>query len=362
MPPCRSALPLGSVLIALSAGGECATFCVTDRQGFDAALQQSWQNAEDDAIRLVIGTYGPPTQPGAFNVAELGHALLIEGGYQSPEDGAPCSVRTDDPTLTAFDGNATGTLLRIDSFPGSGDVTLRNLTLRNGLAAGLTSALELLGAGGNVLTIENAIVSANRGIVFQFNGQPYYTPAIWLAAEQGGIVVRNVVFAHNEAPAGVLPILVTRYAPPPGGDVIFNNVTVIGADNLPGIHFDVEGSLSIANGIFWGSGAAELDIVQNTGTVALDHNDIGIANLSLNTSSLLDETDTLNVDPGFVAADSDDFRLRPDSPLRDAGNPAALGGIGLTDAAGMPRLAFGSVDIGAYEVPDDTLFRDGFEA
>jgi hypothetical protein len=47
--------------------------------------------------------------------------------------------------------------------------------------------------------------------------------------------------------------------------------------------------------------------------------------------------------------------------LRDAGNSAAAGGTGAFDVTGAPRIAFASVDIGACEIDDDTLFRDGFE-
>jgi hypothetical protein len=60
--------------------------------------------------------------------------------------------------------------------------------------------------------------------------------------------------------------------------------------------------------------------------------------------------------PGFVDPGADDFRLRADSPLVDAGEPAALQpGEPITDLAGRLRLApgkFGAAarrDLGAYE-------------
>jgi hypothetical protein len=284
----------------------------------------------------------------------VGHSIVIEGGYSTAEGGEPCSQQTHDAAQTVIDGGGTQPLLRIDSAPVSGDIALRNLTLRAGQAAGISSALELLGAGANTVTLENAIVRDNRGTFFQAT---FYVPAVWLGAEQGAIVVRNVVFAGNDAPAGVWPVLVT-HVQTAGAGVVFNNVTVRGngmVSGFPGVEFDVEGSLSIANGIFRDNGATDLGIVQNNGTITLDHNDIGARGGTLPDM----ETGTLDLDPEFVSGS--DSCLKPQSPLRDAGNSAAAGGTGSFDVTGAPRIAFASVDIGACEVADDTLFRDGFE-
>lgn len=58
-------------------------------------------------------------------------------------------------------------------------------------------------------------------------------------------------------------------------------------------------------------------------------------------------TNVLNIDPGFVAHGSEDFRLRPVSPCVDSGFG---GGQTATDLDGTPRR-LGSVDMGAYEFP-----------
>ncbi|MCC6411788.1 MAG: T9SS type A sorting domain-containing protein [Saprospiraceae bacterium] len=57
-------------------------------------------------------------------------------------------------------------------------------------------------------------------------------------------------------------------------------------------------------------------------------------------------------DPMFVNPDSNDYRLQPCSPLRDAGTNAAVPPYLLTDLDGRPRILGGTVDIGAYEMPD----------
>lgn len=55
-------------------------------------------------------------------------------------------------------------------------------------------------------------------------------------------------------------------------------------------------------------------------------------------------------DPQFIDPANNDYRLRPCSPLINAGSNLAAAGI-LTDLAGNPRIQEGTVDIGAYEAP-----------
>jgi len=342
------------IFAGLSARCDAAVFCLSDSASIADALVQAQGNGEDDELRIRVGTYAPPGASGAFYFAEIGHSISIEGGFQTPAGGDACSQHSDDASLTVIDGGGTKALLRIDSAPGSGAIAVRKLTFRAGHAVGISAALELLGAGANTVTLENAVVQANVGEFFQ---STYYVPAVWLAGEQGGIVLRNVLFADNDAPAGVWPILVTHQQNA-GPGVVFNNVTVSGngvVSGNPGVEFDVEGSLSVANSIFWGNAGTDLAIVQNNGTVVLDHNDIGLRAGTAPDS----ETGTLTVAPAFASATN--FCLSANSPLRDAGNSDADGGVGIADVTGAPRIAFAAVDVGACEVPDDTLFRDGFD-
>lgn len=57
-------------------------------------------------------------------------------------------------------------------------------------------------------------------------------------------------------------------------------------------------------------------------------------------------------DPGFADASAGDYHLNPSSPMINSGLNAAI--TNATDLDGNPRIAGGTVDIGAYEFPNPT--------
>jgi len=67
---------------------------------------------------------------------------------------------------------------------------------------------------------------------------------------------------------------------------------------------------------------------------------------------------TVLADPRFVGAQ--DFRLRGNSPARDAGNTVLAAGISV-DLGGASRVFGPAVDIGAWEL-GDSIFANGFDA
>lgn len=102
------------------------------------------------------------------------------------------------------------------------------------------------------------------------------------------------------------------------------------------------GSARVSNTVIWGSKYPILLDLQATppSTVTITHSDVqggwpGKSNL--------------NVDPAFCGAE--DFHLRPDSPLVDAGEDEGV----TTDLDGNPRPLWGAPDIGAYEAQSPFL-------
>lgn len=68
----------------------------------------------------------------------------------------------------------------------------------------------------------------------------------------------------------------------------------------------------------------------------------------------------IGVDPLFVDAANGNYRLKSNSPARDAGAATPPGGLGLFDLDGNPRTFGPAADIGAYEIGDE-IFKNGFD-
>jgi hypothetical protein len=124
--------------------------------------------------------------------------------------------------------------------------------------------------------------------------------------------------------------------------------------------YDFFSSPKLANCILWGNTAPTGDQIHSYGSSSgpiITYCDIQGGGWG---------TGVLDVDPQFIrnpslgpdgkwkTADDDygDLRLHLTSPAINAGSNAALSGDLSTDLAGNPRLADGTVDLGAYETPD----------
>jgi len=135
------------------------------------------------------------------------------------------------------------------------------------------------------------------------------------------------------------------------GTLTVTNCTFLGntATNAGGgiSHGTPVHTLTVTNCIFWGNSdvggmdeSAQIHV--STGTPTVNFSDVqggwtgagGVGNL--------------NVDPLFV--DADDLRLTAGSPCIDAGDNSVV--TEPTDLDGNPRIANGTVDMGAYEIED----------
>lgn len=76
---------------------------------------------------------------------------------------------------------------------------------------------------------------------------------------------------------------------------------------------------------------------------------------------ILEATNLIGGDPGFVSPGVGNYRLNRNSPAIDAGTFPAPVSISSGDADGFSRLIGPEIDIGAFEFGSDTLFADSFE-
>jgi hypothetical protein len=145
-----------------------------------------------------------------------------------------------------------------------------------------------------------------------------------------------------------------------GGSVTADHVTLVGpgagifggvyaGSQSPGPATRVEIRNSIITG--FAHSIQRYGVVGGPSDVTVTYSDFDRSTISQSgEGTLVADTGNVNVDPGFRDTANRDFRLAPESPLIDAGDPAGLaGGESETDLGGDPRLD-GRSDIGAYEL------------
>jgi hypothetical protein len=151
-------------------------------------------------------------------------------------------------------------------------------------------------------------------------------------------------------------------APNVDSSVALNHVTMVGPPDGIGSGLRVVtatshlAALSFRNSVLVGYGAALERSAGGSGAanITTDYSDYTGPTSNDTGPGSIAETNHLTAEPGFLGAT--DFHLRVDSPLIDAGDPAALGsGEAATDLSGQPRMTDGNGDcsarrdVGAFE-------------
>ncbi len=142
------------------ADGDC-----TDRECHLQAALDAAESAPgvDHELRLAQGTYS-----GNYLYLPAGDhtgALVLSGGWTQS---SAFTARTVDPTNTVLNGNGTGSVLRLNTYPGSkvlGDLTVEGVTLRQGVAGGATGGVDNSGGGFFALTNSTATLAVRRNIL-----------------------------------------------------------------------------------------------------------------------------------------------------------------------------------------------------
>jgi hypothetical protein len=223
--------------------------------------------------------------------------LTITGGTGGGINGGIDNRGTMTVTGSSIHGNSA-------SFNGGGILNSGNLTLTHSTVSGNTAT----GDGGGIENLHGGtltlIDSAVTGNVSHGNGGA--------VNNQGTLTVTNCTFSGNRAASG--------------GGALFN------------IN---DASATLANSILWGDSGSTGEIANNAvdgSAVHAQYSDVqggwpGTGNLNL-------------ADPGFVS--SSNFQLQSTSPCINTGQNSLVVNDP-TDLAGLPRIASGIVDMGAYE-------------
>jgi hypothetical protein len=298
-------------------------------------------------------------------------ALLLEA--EAPAKVSDLTIKSftpQDPTFTTGGLRIYGTAERIDvwgSPQSNGVELLKDSTLkasrvsiagrRNGVVSAVGSASvtdssidaqhdgsAAAAEGPGSLTVSHSKLNGYVGVEANTGGVVKIDDSLVLTNEYG-------LFAYNK---GNAPTTIGA-----------TNVTIVATDpSTLGVHSAAVASQSTTQIDVDNSVVANMTYsVSRTGTgggagsVTMRHSAYDHSTVFENGPGSLDQTQA-NLDlavPGFVDPVADDYRLAPDSPLRDAGDPAPADGLAATDLAGKARSLDGNgdgiaaPDIGAFE-------------
>lgn len=362
--PSRPSLLCCLLLTVATTAADAATWCVGTTAELRSALAAAEGNGEDDEIRIRVGHYA--AAPGGTSwdstfayESQEAYDLTLRGGYITAF-GSPCGFRITDASQTELSGShLEAVLVVIVGASSSADIRVEALTLRDGRAHSAGPAVQVR----SHFSESNGDVSFDRVILRNNDSRgDLGNLAVWTS---GLVSITNSLFLANRTEGGATALGLMLQSGGSQPNLIVGN-TFVGNGCLPGgscdaalgIASDVGGDTQVvvANNVFAVSDSADDLSVDGPLGLFLYHNNF--VGLSTNVAPEVNVGNLALFNPGFVDPLGGDFRLLPESPLRDAGATSLA--ITAQDLDGLPRIHGADVDIGAYEARVE-LFRDGFE-
>jgi len=283
-----------------------------------------------ETIDVAQGTYYPTSGINRAATFQLVSGVEIDGGFAGVANPTAARNVSAYPTILSGDigiaGSVTDNSYHIVNSNGvTAAAILDGFTITRGYANGGGTNQS---NGGGLLNLGSPTI---RNCSFTGN----------IATDGGGIyssasssTFTNCVFAANSASQEGGGVFIATSSPN------FDNCTFNA--NMASTGGAVGGGAKLNNCILWGDFASSFgnefyDSISSTVTYGdIDGSYTG--------------THNINVDPLFLHAAGGNLALQPTSPCINAGNSAAVPAGITTDLAGNPRIADGSVDMGAYEV------------
>lgn len=341
----RSLLAMALVAAVGGAPAQAAIYCAENMAQLRTALADADGDGINDTIRLTQNTFS--VSGSSLNTfVSGGETLLIEGGWMSVF--GSCNQLLDDASLTILDGLGQRPVLSIEGTSGAGSITVRNLTIRNGMqssgggavSAGLTINAQPTHSG--QATVERVYFSAN---------QTAGAAAALFIDVNGGATVRSSVFRGNLAQTNSAMYVGSGQTGYVVNNTVFGNFATSANSHVASAGFGGASTI-LSNNIFYSNlGAGQQDVFASAALTFLGNNIEQIFGSPAGASA-----GNVSVNPGFKSAS--DLRLRDDSPMVNTGINAPLGGAGSVDLDGNARVT-GRTDLGAYE--SDRYFTHGFE-
>ncbi|MBX3725430.1 MAG: hypothetical protein KF823_05880 [Xanthomonadales bacterium] len=355
---------LAGLLLPLQASA--AQYCARTVAQLSLALDLAEANNENNVIRIARGVIAPAAPSDGhlfFYLSSKDRSLEISGGW----DPVDCSSQVLDPGSTRIEANGSFGLFQaiIGSAGGNARLRVHNLTL----SGGSSDSLVARGLGLNVSGFQyvHGKVEIDRVVFADHHCSHAESRGCALNFSFGikEVVVRNSLFHHNSAGGtAAIRAWVTEDIQPVFR--LHNNTLVDNYAHAPdqarasAVEFlgDTD-TILMYNNILFGNPTLNApvplpDLARDpAGAILGKHNNIAASAVTWTP----DTSGNRSIPPVF-AGRVDDYRLRGDSPLRDAGFNAGWPTHGLLELGGGPRVLGPTIDLGAYE--SDVLFNAGF--
>jgi hypothetical protein len=346
---------LSAALFAVGASltAQAASFCATTSAELQTDLTTAAGNNQDNTIDVHLGTYDVPS--GGFVYSSTSnHGLDLEGGWYGIS-ASQCLFQEFTGNETVLDGQNTDQVMDIDTTGTSGNITVRYFTFQNGL--GNPPSLDILAADSTgAVRVENSLFRGNHTKTANGNDEDIVEVSSYVGVIYflDNAIVDNVGVPESYALYLYSVDTSDQYA------VYMNNNTITGntaSDASPLIGFGPSGAgeFTVSNNIVWDGGTTDIfNYSLNAPNMIFANNDVDGFYATPTQSS-----NDINKDPRFIDAAHGNYRLMGNSPARDAGENSPPGTTRNVDLDGNPRVVFGTVDMGAYEIQDE-IFAGNF--